>query len=198
MQVYTDQQHGLSGGNTKKHLYESMEDFLGECFEGVSKKFEMKQKEHEKTQKQEPVEWDTSQPIILSKRTFHAKSTNQPFFILKIINKKSLLIGYHMIYKKIKIPQTVLTVARQHDIYTGAKESENYWMHSMRADLNQARFFSTYIIFLGRKNKKASDQVSVVMRLDSVYTCILHQYLDIVNGSVKDSKEDNVCVLSYL
>lgn len=63
----------------------------------------------------------------------------------------------------------------------------------MRADLNQARFFSTYIIFLGRKNKKASDQVSVVMRLDS----ILHQYLDIVNGSVKDSKEDNVCVLSY-
>lgn len=139
-----------------------------------------------------------SQPIILSKRTFHAKSTNQPFFILKIINKKSLLIGYHMIYKMFKIPQTVLTVARQHDIYTGAKESENYWMHSMRADLNQARFFSTYIIFLGRKNKKASDQVSVVMRLDSVYTCILHQYLDIVNGSVKDSKEDNVCVLSYL
>lgn len=59
MQVYTDQQHGLNGGNTKKHLYESMEDFLGECFEGVSKKFEMKQKEHEKTQKQEPVEWDT-------------------------------------------------------------------------------------------------------------------------------------------
>ncbi|XP_052674491.1 dipeptidyl peptidase 4-like isoform X7 [Crassostrea angulata] len=56
LQVYTDQQHGLSGGNTKKHLYESMEDFLGECFEGVSKKFEMKQKEHEKTQKQEPVE----------------------------------------------------------------------------------------------------------------------------------------------
>lgn len=31
-----------------------------------------------------------------------------------------------MIYKKIKIPETVLTVARQHDIYTGAKESENY------------------------------------------------------------------------
>ncbi|XP_022322277.2 dipeptidyl peptidase 4-like isoform X35 [Crassostrea virginica] len=55
LQVYTDQQHGLSGGNTKKHLYESMEDFLGECFEGVSKKFEMKQKEHDKPQKQESV-----------------------------------------------------------------------------------------------------------------------------------------------
>ena len=59
LQVYTDQQHGLSGGNTKKHLYESMEDFLGECFEGVSKKFEMKQKEHDKPQKQEPVEWQS-------------------------------------------------------------------------------------------------------------------------------------------
>ena len=59
LQVYTDQQHGLSGGNTKKHLYESMEDFLGECFEGVSKKFEMKQKEHDKPQKQESVKWQS-------------------------------------------------------------------------------------------------------------------------------------------
>ncbi|XP_061163916.1 dipeptidyl peptidase 4-like isoform X3 [Saccostrea echinata] len=55
LQVYTDQQHGLRGGNTRKHLFESLEDFLGECFEGKSKKFEMKQKELEKTQKQEPV-----------------------------------------------------------------------------------------------------------------------------------------------
>lgn len=102
-----------------------MEDFLGECFEGVSKKFEMKQKEHEKTQKQEPVEWDTLVNQSLSKRMFHAKSTNQPFFTLKIINEKSFLIGYHMSYKKIKIPQTVLNVAKQHDIYTGAIESEN-------------------------------------------------------------------------
>lgn len=125
MQVYTDQQHGLSGGNTKKHLYESMEDFLGECFEGVSKKFEMKQKEHEKTQKQEPVEWDTVvNQSYYPRESFMQNQPISPFSYWRLLIK-SFLIGYHMIYKKIKIPQTVLTVARQHDIYTGAKESEN-------------------------------------------------------------------------
>ncbi|XP_056013194.1 dipeptidyl peptidase 4-like isoform X2 [Ostrea edulis] len=49
LQVYTDQQHGLRGGNTRKHLYGSLEDFLGECFEGVSKNFGIN---HKKDQKQ--------------------------------------------------------------------------------------------------------------------------------------------------
>lgn len=32
VQVYTDQQHSLDGGNTRKHLYNSLEDFLLQCY----------------------------------------------------------------------------------------------------------------------------------------------------------------------
>ncbi|KAK3607760.1 hypothetical protein CHS0354_040665 [Potamilus streckersoni] len=39
-QIYTDQQHSLSGGNTHRHLYHTMEEFLLECFTGKSGKFE--------------------------------------------------------------------------------------------------------------------------------------------------------------
>lgn len=31
-QIYTDQQHWLNGGNTRKHLFNSMEDFMFRCF----------------------------------------------------------------------------------------------------------------------------------------------------------------------
>lgn len=31
-QIYTDEQHWLSGGNTRNHLYNTMEDFLYKCF----------------------------------------------------------------------------------------------------------------------------------------------------------------------
>ncbi|XP_076446173.1 dipeptidyl peptidase 4-like isoform X3 [Babylonia areolata] len=37
--VYPDKHHGLLGGNTRRHFFESMDDFLTECFEGVSEKF---------------------------------------------------------------------------------------------------------------------------------------------------------------
>ncbi|XP_050418288.1 dipeptidyl peptidase 4 isoform X4 [Patella vulgata] len=37
-QIYTDKHHGLEGGNTRNHLYETMEDFLIECFKGYSEK----------------------------------------------------------------------------------------------------------------------------------------------------------------
>lgn len=37
--IYTDEHHGLIGGNTRRHLFESMEDHLEECFDGVSNKF---------------------------------------------------------------------------------------------------------------------------------------------------------------
>ncbi|XP_071103591.1 dipeptidyl peptidase 4-like isoform X6 [Haliotis cracherodii] len=39
LQVYTDKHHGLLGGNTRRHLYETLEDFLVECFDGRSLKF---------------------------------------------------------------------------------------------------------------------------------------------------------------
>ncbi|XP_033729006.1 dipeptidyl peptidase 4-like [Pecten maximus] len=54
-QIYTDQQHGLNGGNSRRHLYETMEDFLKECFTGKSKKFEQKSKILENS-KQEPID----------------------------------------------------------------------------------------------------------------------------------------------
>ncbi|XP_069107349.1 dipeptidyl peptidase 4-like [Argopecten irradians] len=54
-QIYTDQQHGLNGGNSRRHLYETMEDFLKECFTGKSKKFEQKSKILENS-KQEPLD----------------------------------------------------------------------------------------------------------------------------------------------
>ncbi|XP_041374304.1 dipeptidyl peptidase 4-like isoform X3 [Gigantopelta aegis] len=38
-QIYPDKHHGLLGGNTRRHLYETLEDFLDECFTGVSTKF---------------------------------------------------------------------------------------------------------------------------------------------------------------
>lgn len=38
-QLYGDKNHGLLGGNTRHHLYDSMEDFLFESFLGVSEKF---------------------------------------------------------------------------------------------------------------------------------------------------------------
>ncbi|KAK3607739.1 hypothetical protein CHS0354_040649 [Potamilus streckersoni] len=53
-QIYTDQQHSLNGGNTQKHLYETMEDFLLECFTGSSGKFEKSKASPEN--KQEPFE----------------------------------------------------------------------------------------------------------------------------------------------
>ncbi|ESO99209.1 hypothetical protein LOTGIDRAFT_226274 [Lottia gigantea] len=37
-QLYTDKHHGLLGGNTRHHFYETMEDFLFECFKGYSQK----------------------------------------------------------------------------------------------------------------------------------------------------------------
>ncbi|KAK7492831.1 hypothetical protein BaRGS_00015969 [Batillaria attramentaria] len=37
--IYPDKHHGLLGGNTRRHLFETMEDFLVECFDGVSNKF---------------------------------------------------------------------------------------------------------------------------------------------------------------
>ncbi|XP_021342570.1 dipeptidyl peptidase 4-like isoform X6 [Mizuhopecten yessoensis] len=54
-QIYTDQQHALNGGNSRRHLYETMEDFLKECFTGKSKKFEQKSKILENS-KQEPID----------------------------------------------------------------------------------------------------------------------------------------------
>ncbi|KAK3082641.1 hypothetical protein FSP39_001205, partial [Pinctada imbricata] len=54
-QIYTDQHHDLDGGNTKRHLYETMEDFLNECFHGKSKKFELKRKMLQQT-KQETID----------------------------------------------------------------------------------------------------------------------------------------------
>ncbi|KAK7113666.1 dipeptidyl peptidase 4-like isoform X2 [Littorina saxatilis] len=37
--VYPDKHHGLLGGNTRNHLFQSLDDFLTECFDGWSKKF---------------------------------------------------------------------------------------------------------------------------------------------------------------
>ncbi|KAL8586168.1 hypothetical protein ACOMHN_057730 [Nucella lapillus] len=37
--LYPDKHHGLLGGNTRRHLMNSLDDFLTECFEGVSEKF---------------------------------------------------------------------------------------------------------------------------------------------------------------
>ena len=54
-QFYTDQQHALNGGNTRRHLYKSMEDFLDECHHGTSKKYE-KLKNYHETAKQEPLD----------------------------------------------------------------------------------------------------------------------------------------------
>uniref|UniRef100_A0A0B6ZW87 Uncharacterized protein n=1 Tax=Arion vulgaris TaxID=1028688 RepID=A0A0B6ZW87_9EUPU len=48
LQVYTDKNHGIQGGNTRKHLYETMEDFLIECFQGLSEKFDHESKEYVK------------------------------------------------------------------------------------------------------------------------------------------------------
>ena len=31
-QIYTDEQHALSGGNTQRHLYNTLEDFLLQCY----------------------------------------------------------------------------------------------------------------------------------------------------------------------
>jgi hypothetical protein len=39
VQVYPDKHHGLLGGNTRRHLFNSLDDFLTECFDGVSPKF---------------------------------------------------------------------------------------------------------------------------------------------------------------
>ncbi|XP_029635770.1 dipeptidyl peptidase 4 isoform X1 [Octopus sinensis] len=47
-QIYTDEQHSLNTGNTYRHLHETMEDFLLECFNGKSKKFDKKTKKQEK------------------------------------------------------------------------------------------------------------------------------------------------------
>lgn len=56
-QIYPDEQHLLNGGNTYRHVHETMGDFLIECFNGKSKKFEEKTKKHEElTVKEEPVE----------------------------------------------------------------------------------------------------------------------------------------------
>ncbi|KAK3083443.1 hypothetical protein FSP39_022859 [Pinctada imbricata] len=38
-QIYTDKQHSLTGGNTRTHLYTTLEDFLHECNHGYSKYF---------------------------------------------------------------------------------------------------------------------------------------------------------------
>ncbi|GAB1600683.1 dipeptidyl peptidase 4-like isoform X4 [Argonauta hians] len=38
-QIYTDEQHNLNAGNTYRHLHDTMEDFLLECFSGKSNKF---------------------------------------------------------------------------------------------------------------------------------------------------------------
>lgn len=54
-QVYPDQQHSLNGGNTHRHLYESMDDFLKECFFGQSKKFDLRSKVELQNSKQEPI-----------------------------------------------------------------------------------------------------------------------------------------------
>ncbi|KAL5005835.1 hypothetical protein ScPMuIL_016993 [Solemya velum] len=54
-QIYTDEQHALNGGNTKRHFYETMEDFLLECFTGKSRKFELRMKKLE-TEKQDPID----------------------------------------------------------------------------------------------------------------------------------------------
>ncbi|XP_076459137.1 dipeptidyl peptidase 4-like isoform X4 [Babylonia areolata] len=37
--VYPDKHHGLLGGNTRPHLWHTMDDFLTECYDGVSPKF---------------------------------------------------------------------------------------------------------------------------------------------------------------
>ncbi|BFZ22013.1 hypothetical protein BsWGS_25052 [Bradybaena similaris] len=37
LQIYPDKHHGLIGGNTRRHLYETMEDFIVECFQGSDK-----------------------------------------------------------------------------------------------------------------------------------------------------------------
>ncbi|KAL8612290.1 hypothetical protein ACOMHN_062237 [Nucella lapillus] len=37
--VYPDKHHGLLGGNTRPHLFNTMNDFLTECYDGVSQKF---------------------------------------------------------------------------------------------------------------------------------------------------------------
>jgi hypothetical protein len=32
LQIYTDENHNLEGGNTKKHLHNTMEDFILQCY----------------------------------------------------------------------------------------------------------------------------------------------------------------------
>lgn len=109
LQVYTDQQHGLNGGNTKKHLYESMEDFLGECFEGVSKKFEMKQKEHEKTQKQEPVEWDTVvNQSYYPRESFMQNQPISPFSYWRLLIKSHFWLVIIWFTKRSRFPKQFL------------------------------------------------------------------------------------------
>ncbi|XP_064598023.1 dipeptidyl peptidase 4-like [Liolophura sinensis] len=45
LQIYTDENHFLNGGHTRRHLYETMQDFLEECFTGKSKKFDAREEE---------------------------------------------------------------------------------------------------------------------------------------------------------
>ncbi|KAK3082967.1 hypothetical protein FSP39_010233 [Pinctada imbricata] len=54
-QIYTDQKHSLNTGNTKRHLYETMDDFLNVCFHGTSRKFEIRTK-HLQLSKQETID----------------------------------------------------------------------------------------------------------------------------------------------
>lgn len=54
-QIYTDENHFLNGGHTRRHLYETMQDFLEECFTGKSKKFEARVEEKRTSNKQEDI-----------------------------------------------------------------------------------------------------------------------------------------------
>lgn len=37
-QIYTDQQHWLNGGNTRTHLYNTMENFLYQCYGKITQR----------------------------------------------------------------------------------------------------------------------------------------------------------------
>ena len=46
-QIYTDESHLLNGGNTRTHLYNSMEDFILNCY-GKSRRHEAVEEQVEK------------------------------------------------------------------------------------------------------------------------------------------------------
>ncbi|MEW8548399.1 MAG: hypothetical protein AB2693_33260 [Candidatus Thiodiazotropha sp.] len=52
-QIYTDQQHWLNGGNTRTHLYNTMENFLYQCYGKVTQR---EKEEAEMSEKDDEVE----------------------------------------------------------------------------------------------------------------------------------------------